>query len=153
MYQTQKNDCEKIKDTLERDHIPVNRTGDGYVFLASAQTNPSTLEAHVNDLSTMIKSNPGLKKKIMTIIADDGGDYSLRSTSTLHYFGGLWRDTDQYRLNLVKYALSQSKFNPIEHTWSAITKSLHNIILDPERKIWKSHDPNKNQSVFGWKAI
>ena len=136
----------KIQDTLGREHIPVNRTGNGYVFHASSQTNPSTIEAHVNDFLSIFESDPGLKKHILTIIADDGADYSLRSNATLHYFGRLWRDLDQYRLHIVKYAPSQSKFNMIERAWSAMTKSLSNIILDPDRKIWNSHDPKKSPS-------
>ena len=47
----------KIQDTLGREHIPVNKTGDGYVFHASSQTNPSTIEAHVNDLSSIFESD------------------------------------------------------------------------------------------------
>ena len=136
----------KIQDTLGREHIPVNRTGDGYVFHASSQTNPSTIESHVNDLLSIFDSDQDLKQHILTIIADDGEDYSLRSTATLHYLGRLWRDLDQYRLHIVKYAPSQSKFNPIERAWSAMTKRLSNIVLDPDRKIWKTQDPKKSPS-------
>ena len=139
-------DVPKIKDTLGREHIPVNRTGNGYVFHASSQTNPSTIQAHINDFLSIFESNPELKKQILTIVADDGEDYSLRNNATLHYFGRLWRDLDQYRLHIVKYAPSQSKFNMIERAWSAMTKRIANIILDPERKIWKSNDPKKSPS-------
>ena len=81
----------KIQDTLGREHIPVNRTGNGYVFYASSQTNPSTIEAHVSDFLSIFESVPGLKKYIFSPLCDPPQirEDSLFFNENLHYLGAL----------------------------------------------------------------
>ena len=133
----------KVKDTIDREHVRTNRSGDGYNFLASSQTNPSTIQSHLNDITSFLEAHPQHKKFILTIIADDGEDWSLRSEKTLHYLGKFFKDQNLVRINFVKYAPGQSRYNMIERAWANMTPHLAHLILDPNRKIWTSMDKKK----------
>ena len=65
-----------VRDEKGRPHIVTNRSGHGYIFLASSQVNPSTSTAHANDLLTIFDENPDLKKKVIILICDDGINFS-----------------------------------------------------------------------------
>jgi hypothetical protein len=47
------------------------------MFLASAQINPSTAQAHVNDIVDIFTIRPELKKPILQLITDDGMGFSF----------------------------------------------------------------------------
>lgn len=122
------NDENIVLDELKRPHIKISRTGPGYIFFSSSQLNPSTSEAHVNDMLTIFEDYPELKKRFIVLVCDDGeflvtmffvllsfqisgDDYSLRSLSTAHNFGRLFKEAELEGLVLVKYAPGLSRFN------------------------------------------
>ena len=63
-----------VKDGLGRTRIATGRSGKGKVFLASSQLCPSTIEEHVNDVRAQWTEDPSLKKDILVLVTDDGGD-------------------------------------------------------------------------------
>ena len=68
-----------VQDELQRPHVRTSRTGEGYIFLASSQMDPSTSTAHANDLLNIFEHNPELKKKVVTIVCDDGNKFPSKS--------------------------------------------------------------------------
>ena len=73
----------------------------------------------------------------------DGEDWSIRNEKTLHFLGKFFRDQNLLRLNIVKYAPGESRYNMIERSWANQTPHMAHLILDPERKIWLTMDKNK----------
>lgn len=131
-------------DQVGRMHFKTSRSGHGYIINASTQLNPSTIEAHVNDIrSIRLYDEEEARRKIVVISADDGEDYSLRSSVTVHLFGRLFRDEGLERLHIVKYAPGQSRLNPVERIWSKSTKDMSHLILDPENNIHLNEDGKK----------
>ena len=72
---------EFIEDEMGRQHFTCPRSGEGHMFLASAQINPSTAQAHVNDIVAIFNIRPELKKPILQLITDDGKSFSFVNKS------------------------------------------------------------------------
>ena len=68
---------EFIQDEMGRQHFTCPRSGEGHMFLASAQINPSTAQAHINDIVDIFTIRPELKKPILQLITDDGMGFSF----------------------------------------------------------------------------
>ena len=68
---------EFIEDEMGRQHFTCPRSGEGHMFLASAQINPSTAQAHVNDIVDIFTIRPELKKPILQLKTDDGMGFSF----------------------------------------------------------------------------
>ena len=68
-------------------------------------------------------------KKCLVLIVDDGADYGIRSTITMHYFGKLFIELNLDVLMVVKNAPKDSRFNPVEHLWGFLTPKLAGMVL------------------------
>ena len=80
-------------------HYETPNTGESFVFIRSTDFVGTTIQQHVNDIIAIYKndSSPN-RKRVMTIVVDDGADYSIKSSSTIHLFGRLWLEIDLGRL-------------------------------------------------------
>ena len=119
-----------VIDELGRHHIPYPANGPSYVFLKSNTHDPSNIEEHTNDIINIISNDESLKRKLVLIlILDDGADYGIRTSATMHYFGKLWIHLDLDLLIVVKNAPKDSRFNPVEHLWGYLTPKLSGMVL------------------------
>ena len=59
-------------DEVGREHFSCPRSGNGHMFLASAQIHPSTAQEHVNDIINVFQANPEMNKPFLCLITDDG---------------------------------------------------------------------------------
>ena len=86
-----------------------------------------------------------MKKKKSSEFSEqiDGEDWSIRNEKTLHFLGKFFRDQNLLRINIVKYAPGESRYNMIERSWANQTPHMAHLIFDPERKIWLTMDKNK----------
>ena len=79
----------------------------------------------MNDIINIIKLDEEKRKKtVLILILDDGADYGICTTATMHYFGKLWLELNLDMLIVVKNAPRDSRFNPVEHLWGWLTPKL-----------------------------
>ena len=62
-------------------------------------------------------------------VADGGPDWSVKGVLNLMVFGSLWQSLNLDTLTIQCYAPGHSRFNPIERTWSLLTKLIVGVIL------------------------
>ena len=63
------------------------------------------------------------------LICDGGPDWSIKGVLNLMSVGYLWRNLKLDTLILQSYAPGHSGFNPIERSWSQLTKWLTSVVL------------------------
>ena len=150
----EQNESVKVKlveDEMGREHVATGRTGPGFVFFANSSTDPSTIQAHVNDLLSIKEKQPELFKKCMVIIEDDGDDYGLKSGSTALFHFRLFCKLDLEMLLVVKYAPGQSRYNPVERAWSKMTRVFGGVILRPNED--KGDDSDKESMLTSLQKV
>jgi hypothetical protein len=116
----------RILDTLKRLHVLTPHTGFLKVVSRAVRYHPSTPMTHANDLHDLLKDDVAF---VMAIV-DGGSDWSVKSLITLLFMGRLWRDKNLDGLILTSFCAGLSAFNPIEHFWAVLSRSLSGATLE-----------------------
>lgn len=91
----------------------------------------ATSEVHINNLQQITtENNMLLQKSVITIISDNGPDWSTDCTANLYNLGRFWEEQKLDALICVSYAPGHSRFNPIERMFSRLTDLLQGVIID-----------------------
>ena len=121
------------RDKLGRAKVVWPRSGPLHVQLYPSRAIESTSIMHMNFLNNYIS---GLKQRqnIQNVIAiaDGGPDWSVKGIINLMTFGFLWESLKLDTLVVQCYAPGHSRFNPIERSWSALTKWIVGVIIPVE---------------------
>ena len=115
--------------------------------------------SHSNDLMDCLPPVvDASKKKAVVMVVDNGPDWCRHSFKTVLAKGRVWEYMDLDHLLLTSYAPGDSKLNPIEHAWAAITRwcsrlVLHNSLEGESRcphkqNISQEQKDEKNKEVF-----
>ena len=98
-------------------------------FLSSTERKPFTHQT----LSLMSTIFLTLRKVAfilpVSLLVDNGPDYSKASLKNLLFYVRLWRDLGLEVLFVGSYAANDSALNPIEHAWSPLSKALISVVL------------------------
>ena len=68
----------------------------------------------------------------MVAVADGGPDWSVKRVLNLMVFGSLWQSLRLDSFTIQSYAPGHSRFNPIERSWSILTKLIVGVVLPVE---------------------
>lgn len=117
-----------IKDNKGRVQYKIPQSGRLFIINRAQKFHSSTIEPHVNDLLRLSKSED-LSKPIISIIVDNGPDWSCGSLINCLYFYKLFRQLELDALFIISFCPKYSAFNPIEHTWAVCTKALTSLTL------------------------
>ena len=115
-------------DKSGRPHIPWPRSGPLHVYIHADRYMNSTSQMHYHHLNDLIK-NQIVQKPVLGIICDGGPDWSSKCPANVINYGRLWRDNNLDLLILSSYAPKHSRYNPIEHAWSPLTKWLAGVTI------------------------
>ena len=92
--------------------------------------NKESAMSHSNDLMDCLRPVvDSSKKKAFVMVVDNGPDWCRHSVMTVLVMGRVWEYMDLDYLLLTSYAPGDSKFNPIEHAWAAITRWCSGLVL------------------------
>ncbi|CAF3784327.1 unnamed protein product [Rotaria sp. Silwood1] len=69
-------------------------------------------------------------KSVVTIISDNGPDWSTDCTANIYNLGRVWEEQRLDALIWVSYAPGHSRFNPIERMFSRLTDLLQGVLID-----------------------
>ena len=120
-------------DRVGRSKVVWPRTGPLNVQLYPSRSMESTSIMHMNFLLRYIHQ---LKKETLVhnvvAIADGGPDWAVKGTINLMAFGYLWQHLALDTLTIQCFAPGHSRFNPIERSWSYLTKCLVGVELQVE---------------------
>ena len=80
-------------------------------------------------------------------IADNGPDWSVKGILNFIIYGSLWQCLRLDTLVIQSYAPGHSRFNPIERTWSLLSKLIVGVILpvEIEELDFQTPKPNENE--------
>lgn len=118
------------KDRLGRFKIDWPRSGPLNVKLFPSRLIESTNVMHAHHLFNVISNEKKTKNVVNVIaIADGGPDWSVKGILNFISMGFLWMDTCLDLLIIQSYAPGHSRFNPIERSWSFLTKKIVGVIL------------------------
>ena len=84
---------------------------------------------HKEDLEQIVDIGRSKGKSILSLVVDDGPDWSLKSLTTFIALGQLWKEKALDALLVMTYAPGLSKYNPIEWQWAPRSRDLSGIIL------------------------
>ena len=127
-----RRNIETTQDKLGRDKIKWPRSGPLTVQIYPSRLIESTNLMHMNYFSTYLRRNKWQQIYNVVAIADGGPDWSVKSVLNLMSMGYLWKNLELDVLVIQCYAPGHSRFNPIERSWSALTKWLVGVILPVE---------------------
>ncbi|KAJ8029124.1 hypothetical protein HOLleu_28451 [Holothuria leucospilota] len=119
-------------DELGRLHYRFPRTGPAYIVNRSQKFHALTIETHINDLVPLLHDQVGKDKTMCLLIVDGGPDWNQRSWSVILYMARLFKLCNLDFLCSTSYAPGHSAYNPIEHLWSPLSKTLTGITF-PDR--------------------
>lgn len=120
----------RYRDELGRERISWPRTGQLSLYLYASLFHSSTSALHASHLEEILKPIVAYENKgAVTIICDGGPDWSTKFTPNLINYGRLWRNLKLDVLVFTCYAPGQSRFNPIEHCWSPLSKLLTGVTM------------------------
>ena len=118
------------KDKLGRVKIKWPRGGPLSIHLYPSRVIESTNAMHVNHLVNLVQQERAGSNIFNVIaIADGGPDWSVKGVLNLMSLGCLWKNLNLDVLVIQCYAPGHSRFNPIERSWSQLTKWLCGVIL------------------------
>ena len=120
-------------DKLGRPKVIWPRSGPLNVQLYPSRTIESTSIMHMNFLKHFILN---IKRQQIVhnvvAVADGGPDWSVKGIINLMVFGLLWELLQLDTLVIQCYAPGHSRFNPIERSWSLLTKWIVGVIIPVE---------------------
>ncbi|XP_033126527.1 uncharacterized protein LOC117124406, partial [Anneissia japonica] len=128
MFLTQEKEPSLVNDEHGRDHIKAARTGPLHV-INYGPWQKMTCQVHMNDLYKLISEKLTDRRRSVVIISDGGPDWSYKGYAVLVFYMRLWRDLNLDMLSITSYAPGQSAYNPIERTWSNLSKWLAGVKL------------------------
>ncbi|UJR18766.1 hypothetical protein I4U23_005672 [Adineta vaga] len=121
-------------DKRNFEHVKWSRTGQLFIRpfgSGNTHTTKATSEVHINNLHQIItEKNMLIKKNVITIISDNGPDWSTDCMANIYNLGKLWEELKLDALICVSYAPGHSRFNPIERMFSRLTDLLQGVIID-----------------------
>ncbi|CAF3383836.1 unnamed protein product [Rotaria sp. Silwood2] len=121
-------------DKRNFDHVIWSRTGKLFIRPFGSGTdrlNKATSEVHINNIQQITSENNMLfHKSIITMISDNGPDWSTDCMANIYNLGRLWEEQRLDALIWVSYAPGHSRFNPIERMFSRLTDLLQGVIID-----------------------
>ena len=148
--------CEITKDKLGRKKIAWPRSGPLTIQLYPSRVIESTNVMHANFLLNFLQREK-VNREIFNVIAiaDGGPDWSVKGIINLMSLGYLWKNSSLDVLILQCYAPGHSRFNPIERSWSQLTKWLVGVILpvDIDGEVPKENDDAKWNQVLDRAAV
>ncbi|CAF1263946.1 unnamed protein product [Adineta ricciae] len=134
LFPDMKGDTILTSDKRNLEHVKWSRTGKLFIRPFGSgidQSAKATSEVHINNLHRIItENNMLLKKNVITIISDNGPDWSTDCTANIYNLGRLWEELKLDALIWVSYAPGHSRFNPIERMFSRLTDLLQGVIVD-----------------------
>ncbi|CAF4579955.1 unnamed protein product [Rotaria sp. Silwood2] len=121
-------------DKRNFDHVIWSRTGKLFIRPFGSGTdrlNKATSEVHINNIQQITSENNMLfHKSVITMISDNGPDWSTDCMANIYNLGRLWEEQRLDALIWVSYAPGHSRFNPIERMFSRLTDLLQGVIID-----------------------
>lgn len=124
---------ELVTDRIGRSKVVWPRSGPLHVELYPSRTIESTSVMHMNFMKRLLFDVK--KEHIMhnvVAVADGGPDWSVKGVPNLMVFGFLWEMLELDTFVIQCYAPGHSRFNPIERSWSHLTKWIVSVILPVE---------------------
>ena len=98
--------------------------------LYASRTVQSTSLMHTRFLKEWLQKTRKVKRiNNIIAIADGGPDWSVKGIMNLLTSGNFWKTSKLDIFVLQCYPLGHSRFNPIERTWSQLTKLLVSVVL------------------------
>ena len=118
------------QDRLGINRVQWPRSGNLHVELYASRTVQSTSLMHTRFLKQWLQKIRKVRRVNNIIaIADGGPDWSVKGIMNLLTFGNFWKTSKLDIFVLQCYAPGHSRFNPIERTWSQLTKLLVGVVL------------------------
>ncbi|CAF1318134.1 unnamed protein product, partial [Didymodactylos carnosus] len=121
-------------DKRNFEHVIWSRTGQLFIRPFGSGTDhtiKATSEVHINNLQQITtENNMLLQKSVITIISDNGPDWSTDCMANIYNLGRFWEEQKLDALIWVSYAPGHSRFNPVERMFSRLTDLLQGVIID-----------------------
>ncbi|XP_071502781.1 uncharacterized protein [Diadema antillarum] len=127
--QMKEAEAPSTKDKCGRDVVEVPSTGPLWVFNRTVKNTSTTIEDHMNDLKVIMKDNPSLDKPILVLVTDGGPDWTPKTNLNEFFLGKLWKEGKYDMLISTCMPAGLSRYNPIEHLWSPLSKFLAGVSL------------------------
>jgi hypothetical protein len=118
----------EIKDSLGREIIGIPQTGPLWVYNRCVKQTSTNMCEHINDIRNLLAKYL-INKPVITFLTDGGPDWTPKSSVNQFFLGRLWKDE---KLDMVISACGPaglSRFNPIEHAWSSLSRWLAGVQL------------------------
>ena len=125
------SDNKFIKDSHGRKHFITPHSGPSYVFLRPSKLLPVNMETHNGDIAPMMKKITSDDKSAVLLISDRGPDRCQEYYANEYFYYMLWK---QYKLDILivtSFAPGYSAYNPIEHLWAPLSRSLTGVKGNP----------------------
>ncbi|CAF1400768.1 unnamed protein product [Rotaria sordida] len=121
-------------DKRNLEHVIWSRTGHLFIRPFGSGTDQSikaTSEVHINNIQQITTENNMIfHKSVITIISDNGPDWSTDCMANIYNLGRFWEEQKLDALVWVSYAPGHSRFNPIERMFSRLTDLLQGVVID-----------------------
>ena len=117
-------------DRHGRPHLPVCREGPLKIVLRACKYQQSNAMSHANDMYRMYKeTEASVRKPVLMCYADGGPDWAVDGRKSLYYYGKFWMRTKLDAFGVGSGGGGYSAFNPIERSWSPVSKVLSGTYL------------------------
>ena len=117
-------------DRHGRLHLPVCREGPLKIVLRACKYQQSNAMSHANDMYRMYKDKEeSVRKPILLCYADGGPDWAVAGRKSLYFYGKFWMKTKLDAFGVGSGGGGYSAFNPIERSWSPVSKVLSGTYL------------------------
>ena len=116
-------------DKLGRQIYKYPATGPIWVFNRAVKYQSASVSDHISDVRNILKWNPDLKKPVQVFLTDGGPDWTPKSSLTAFFLGRFWKNENLDMVIACTNAPGWSRFNPIEHIWSSLSKFLAGVSL------------------------
>ena len=115
-------------NNLQRFHWPTPHSGRLFTFNRAARFHDATCSQHYSDLYQLIGRHFS-EKGVLSLLVDGEPDYSPKHLSNILIYGQLWHDCNLDCLLVTTHSGGNSAYNPIEHAWSVLSRSLSGVTL------------------------
>ena len=99
------------------------------VSLRASRFHSYTIKAHIDDLQLIVEAGVQEGKTIVILTVDSGPDWSTSPLVNALFYMWLLKDNRLDVLVATSAAARFSAFNPIEHLWSPLSKTLNGVTL------------------------